>query len=77
MRPGQIGSRQGMFLQRNKVQRGTSQRILLPGLPRRQKIDAQTKAGFQDDKVRPPLPTCRQAVPGNKNVSGLRRAAPR
>ena len=66
-----------MLFQRNKVQGMTGLRIASPGLPGRQEIDPQSKAGFRNDKMLPPLPTRRQIVARQKNMSGLRNPAAR
>ena len=67
----QINNAQRMLFQRNKVQGMAGLRIASPGLPGRQEIDPQSKAGFRNDKMLPPLPTRRQIVARQKNVTSL------
>ena len=75
-RPGVVNERQivhmkWMFFQRNEMQLSAALRIILPGQPSGQKIQAKTKPGLQNGEACPSLPTLRKPIAGDKNVARL------
>ena len=79
-RPGPLGdaevdSRKRVFFKRDKMQTPAALWVAAPGLPGGEKVQAQPKAGFQNDKTVAPLPALRQVVAAEKNMACLRRAA--
>lgn len=72
---GEVGSRKGMFLERNKVQAATVLRIGSPGLPGGEEVEAETEARFENDETVTTLPALWQVIAAEKNVACLRRAA--
>ncbi len=81
-RPGPLGDaevdgRKRVFFKRDKMQTPAALWVGAPGLPGGEKVQAQPKAGFQDDKTVAPLPALRQVVAAEKDMACLRRAAMR
>ena len=75
-RPGVVNERQivhmkWMFFQRNEMQVSAALRIILPGQPSGQKIQAKTKPSLQNGEAWPSLPTLRKLVTGDKHVTCL------
>lgn len=64
-----------MLLDGHEMQALAARRIVAPGLPGGEEIQAQAEAGFENDKTVPALPAGRQIVAAEKDMAGLCRAA--
>ena len=75
MGESKVGCGERVFFERNEVQPTAAARVAPPGLPGGEEIQAEAKAGFENDEALPVLPTLRQAIATEKDVPRLRRTA--
>ena len=75
LRGGEVGSGERVFFAGNEMQAAAALRVVAPGLPGGQEIEAETEAGFENDEAVAPLPAGGQVVAGEKDMAGLGRAA--
>jgi hypothetical protein len=75
MERGEILAREGMLLDRDIMQFVGSLRIVAPGLPGGEKVEAEAEAGLDDDEALPMLPATGQAVAGKEDMARLQQPA--
>ena len=56
---GEIAGRERVFFEGDKMQAPAALRVGLPGLPDGEEVEAETKAGFEDDEAILALPALR------------------
>ncbi len=69
LRDSEVGGRAGVLRERDEMQPPAAARVVAPGLPGGEEVEAGPEAGFEDDEALALLPAHRQIVAGEEDVA--------